>query len=135
MSSLADVARRIPGVSTIEGVLNGALTSVDDLAIPDYDNQSADQITAALNDLSQLDLRKVDAYERKHKGRTTITDKVTRLTSEQPWPGYDELSADAAVAAVAEHDKSTAKTVRDYERSHKDRSSVIEATGLRLDSD
>jgi SpoVK/Ycf46/Vps4 family AAA+-type ATPase len=134
MSGIADAARKIPGVAGAEGAVTGALATEEDLPIKDYDKQSAEDIASKLKGFSQRQLRTIDAYERKNENRATITDKVAKLTGEEPWSGYDELSAEAAAKAVGEGDEESAKKVRSYERNHKDRSSVIQAADRRIDA-
>lgn len=49
--------------------------------------------------------------------------------SAEPWPGYDEQTVEEIrKTLVAEADERRAKEVRSYERSHKKRAGVIEAT-------
>ncbi len=134
MSKMADAARRIPGVAAAEGAVTGALTTEGDLPIKDYEKQSAEDIAGKLPNFSQRELRMIDAYERKHDNRATITDRIAKLTGEEPWSGYDELSVDAVAKVVGERDAANAKQVRSYERNHKDRSGVIEAADRRMDA-
>ena len=65
-------ARKVPGVAQAEGQVKGAVASEGDLAIARYDKLTADEITGRLAELSQIDLAKIDAYERKNQNRTTI---------------------------------------------------------------
>ena len=58
-------ARKVPGVAQAEGQVKGAVASESDLAIARYDSLTADEIIGRLAELSQIDLAKVDAYERK----------------------------------------------------------------------
>lgn len=134
MSRITDAARKVPGVAAAEGAVAGALADEQDLPVRDYDKQSAADISGKLNGLSQSDLRKIDVYERKNQNRATITDKIAKLTGEEPWSGYDELGVDAIAKVVREGDQETAKKVRAYERGHKDRSGVTEAADRRLDT-
>lgn len=46
----------------------------------------------------------------------------------EPWPGYDEQTVDEIRKALSEAGERRVKEVRSYERSHKRRSGVIEAT-------
>ena len=85
-------ARKVPGVAQAEGEIKGALASEEDLPISGYDDLTAEEIVAKLPALSQIDLAKVDAYERKHDNRTTVLDKIASLRGDEPWPGYDELT-------------------------------------------
>jgi len=131
---LSDRARRLPGVAKLEGAITGAVAQERDLPITDYDRQSAEDIASKLKGFSQRELRTIDAYERKHQNRATITDKIARLTGEEPWSGYDEQSVEAIKKAISAIDAQQAKTVRDYERARKDRTGVLEATQQRIDS-
>ena len=64
-------ARKVPGVARAEGTVKGAVASESDLAIASYDSLSADEIQDKLAELSQVDLAKVNAYERKNQNRST----------------------------------------------------------------
>ena len=64
-------ARKVPGVARAEGTVKGAVASESDLAIANYDSLSADEVQAKLAELSQVDLAKVNAYERKNQNRST----------------------------------------------------------------
>ena len=86
-------ARKVPGVARAEGELKGAVASEDDLAIARYDKLTAEEIAGRLAELSQVDLAKVDAYERKHENRTTVLNRISTLRGDEPWAGYDELTA------------------------------------------
>jgi ferritin-like metal-binding protein YciE len=120
-------ARKVPGVAQAEGEVKGAVASERDLAIARYDSLTADEITDRLSDLSQIDLAKVDAYERRHQNRTTVLSRITSLRGDEPWPGYDELTAAEVQAVLSEGDEDRARQVRAYERAHKNRAGVITA--------
>lgn len=125
--SITDKARKIPGVAAVEGALTGAVASEKDLPIADYDKQTAQDIAAKLNGFSQRELRMIGAYEAKHEKRATITDKITKLTGDEPWSGYDEQNVDAITTILAKADDDTSRKVRSYERDHKDRAGIIAA--------
>jgi hypothetical protein len=125
-------ARKVPGVAQAEGQIKGAVASEGDLPIARYDELTADEITSKLTGLSQIDLAKVDSYERKNQNRSTITGRITSLRGDEPWPGYDELTANDVISAVNEGDDDVAKNVRNYERAHKNRVSVLKATEREL---
>jgi hypothetical protein len=127
--SIAHKVRKIPGVAAAEGALTGAIATEQDLPIADYDKQTADDIAAKLKGFSQRELRMIGAYELKHENRTTITDKIAKLTGEEPWSGYDEQSVDAITTALADADSATARKVLAYERDHKDRAGVLDTAG------
>ena len=125
-------ARKVPGVARAEGTAKGAVASASDLAIPNYDSLSADEVQEKLTELSQVDLAKVNAYERKNQNRSTVTSRIDSLRGDEPWPGYDELSVDEVRAVLAEADEQRTKEVRAYEAKHKARAGVIAATERQL---
>jgi hypothetical protein len=125
--TLADQARKIPGVTAIEGAVTGVLTSEKDLPIADYDKQTAHDIVAQLKTVSQRELRLIGAYEAKHENRVTITNRITALTGVEPWSGYDKQNVAGITAALAGHDAQTARNAGSYERGHRDRAGVLEA--------
>ena len=125
-------ARKVPGVARAEGTVKGAVASESDLAIPNYDALSADEVQDRLAELSQIDLAKVDAYERNNQNRSTVRSRIDALQGDEPWPGYDELGVDEVRAVLSEGDEQRVKDVRAYERKHKARAGVIQATDSEL---
>ncbi|HWF36311.1 MAG TPA: DUF892 family protein [Solirubrobacteraceae bacterium] len=125
-------ARKVPGVARAEGELKGVVASESDLPIPSYDSLSAEDIVAKLPDLSQIDLSKIDAYERRHANRKTVLDRIASLRADEPWPGYDELTVDEIREVLSDADEETARKVADYERRHKHRQGVLEAVEREL---
>ena len=124
--------RKVPGVAQVEGQVKGAVASESDLAIARYDTLTADEILGRLPQLSQVDLAKVDSYERRHENRTTVLERVSTLRGNEPWPGYDELNVSEVRAALAEAGDDRLRAVRTYERAHKDRTSVLDAAEREL---
>jgi ferritin-like metal-binding protein YciE len=127
-------ARRAPGVAQVEGQVKGAVASESDLPIAGYDKRTAEEIVARLSELSQIDLAKVDSYERRHESRTTVLDRISSLRGDEPWAGYDELTAAEIQAALGDADDDRLKAVRSYERAHKARAGVLKATERELTS-
>jgi ferritin-like metal-binding protein YciE len=125
-------ARKVPGVARAEGTVKGAVAAESDLAIANYDSLSADEIQDKLTELSQIDLAKVNAYERKNQNRSTITSRIDSLQADEPWPGYDELGVDEVRAVLSEGDETRVKAARSYERKHKNRAGVLQATEREL---
>lgn len=125
-------ARRVPGVARAEGRAKGAVASADDLAIPGYDELTASEIADRLSGLSQIDLAKVDAYERRNESRTTILGRIASLSGDEPWPGYDDEPVSAIRERLGDADERLARDVRAYERTHKGRAGVLEATERTL---
>ena len=87
---------------------------------------------ASSPELSQIDLAKIDAYERKNQNRTTVLSRITSLRGDEPWAGYDELTAAEVQAVLSEGDDDRAKQVRSYERAHKNRAGVLKAAEREL---
>jgi ferritin-like metal-binding protein YciE/uncharacterized protein (DUF433 family) len=98
-----------------------------DLPITRYDELTAEEIGTRLPELSQADLAAVAAYERRNQKRTTILTRIETLRAEEPWAGYDELTAEEIVAVLAEGDDDRARQVVAYERTHKQRVGVLRA--------
>jgi len=125
-------ARKVPGVARAEGQVKGAVASEDDLAIDRYGQLTADEIVRRLPELSQVDLAKVDSFERRHDNRSTVLDRVSALRGDEPWPGYDELNAAQVTSALADATDERLEAVRAYERAHKDRTTVLNAAERQL---
>jgi ferritin-like metal-binding protein YciE len=119
-------ARKVPGVARLEGQVKGALASEEDLAISGYGKLTAAEIVERLPGLSQVDLAKVDSYERRNDNRTTVLNRIEVLRGEEPWPGYDELGVTEIRKVLDEGDEARIEAVRSYERSHKNRSGVLD---------
>lgn len=128
-------ARKVPGVARAEGSVKGAVATKDDLPIPRYEDLTADEIVSRLPKLSQIDLAKVDAYERRTEDRSTITARISTLQGSEPWPGYDELTAAEVTKALGTAGKARVTSVLSYERAHKARAGVLKkAEAARSDS-
>jgi len=125
-------ARKVPGVARAEGRVKGAVASEPDLPIRDYDKLAASDIHDRLPGLSQVDLAKVEAYERRSENRTTILGRIATLKAAEPWPGYDELTVEEVRSTLVPANEERARTVRSYERDHKNREGVLEAAEHEL---
>jgi hypothetical protein len=115
-------ARAVTKAATAEAPISG------------YDDLTAEELVAKLPEQSQVTLAAVAAYEQAHDKRTTVLERVATLTVPEPTPGYDELTADEAQKLVTSGDAALAGSVRDYERRHKGRSSVLEAAARNADA-
>jgi ferritin-like metal-binding protein YciE len=124
--------RNVPGVAQVEGEVKGALASAEDLAIARYDDLTAEEIAGKLSELSQIDLAKVDAYERKRENRTTVLARISSLRGDEPWAGYDELNVPEIRAALDDADDDRVARARAYERGHKNRAGVLSAAEREL---
>ena len=121
-------ARRAPGAARAAGAAQGAVARPEDLPIARYDALNVQEINERLPTLSQTDLAKVEAYERRHENRSTVTERIAALRSTEPWPGYDDQTADevASVLRTADEDDARRRAAREYERAHKNRATVLE---------
>lgn len=104
------------------------VTDSDELAISDYDDLTVDDIAGRLKDLSQEDLRKIEQYETKNANRTTVLKRIEGLRTQEPWPGYDKLTVTEIKTELTHAPAARVAKVREYERSHKNRTSVIDLT-------
>ena len=123
----AQQARRVPGATEAEGAAKGAVASEADLPIAGYDSLTAEQIVKKLPGLSQVDLTKVEVYERRTHDRTTVLDRIGGLRGDEPWSAYDEMNAGQVVERLRDGDDELAAKVRDHERAHKKRATVLRA--------
>jgi ferritin-like metal-binding protein YciE len=120
-------ARKLPGVARAEGQVKGLTASEGDLAIARYSKLTAHEIVEKLPELSQIELAKVEVYERTHQKRSTVLAKVDVLKAREPWPGFDELTVEEVRSTLEKGDEQLAGSVHAYERTHKKRSGVIDA--------
>jgi ferritin-like metal-binding protein YciE len=96
--------------------------------IAGYDDLTASEVVDRLSGLSQEQLAAVAAYERAHGDRATVLQRVESLSGDEPWPGYDGQDVQEVRAALRDADDATVERVREYERRHKARAGVLEAT-------
>jgi hypothetical protein len=97
-----------------------------ELPFPGYDKLDDREIGARLDGLSQVELAAVETYERSHEDRPEVLAKLRYMRTSEPLPGYDALSPEQIVEALAGADAETLKAVRDYERKFGNRSQVMD---------
>jgi hypothetical protein len=98
----------------------------DELPISGYGQLKDKQIANHLSQLSQAELAVVETYERAHGGRSVVLDKLRYMRGSEPLPDYDALTSEQIAEALAGADAETVKAVRDYERKHQHRQSVLD---------
>lgn len=103
-----------------------------ELPFPGYDKLDHKALGARFPELSQVELAAVETYERSHKNRPEVLDKLRYMHTSEPLPGYDALSPEQIAEALAGADAETVKAVRDYERKFGGRPQVIEAAARVL---
>jgi len=99
----------------------------DDLPLQNYDSQRGGAIAAKLTAFTQDVLRLIRDYEAEHERRAIVLDRIAELAVGEPWPGYDDQSAETIVAALSDVDSRTLRRVAGYERDHKARANVVRA--------
>ena len=117
---------------TIRTALRGRLSpheSDAELPFAGYDRLDARKVIDALADHSQVELEAVEAYERSHKNRGPILDKLRYMRGSEPFAGYDALGLAEVVSALERADPPTIRRVRGYERKFANRPDVLEAVG------
>jgi hypothetical protein len=67
-----------------------------------------------------------------NEDRKTILDRIESLQGDEPWPGYDDQTVAEINKALTDASPDVVQSVRDYERSHKSRSSVLKNTDKEL---
>jgi hypothetical protein len=82
--------------------------------------------------VSQKTLTQLAAYETAHDARATVLERIRSLQGRQPAPRYDELNAADVQKLLTGADSALATRVRDYERGHKRRDSVLQAAERQL---
>ena len=82
---------------------------------------------AELHTFNQAELTAIHTFERSHRNRDPVLDKLRYLRQKEPMPGYDALDSDTVAAALADADPDTIKAVREYERKHQNRPTVNNA--------
>ena len=92
-----------------------------------YQRLNARQVVDGLSDHTQVELEAVESYERSHKARQPVFDKLRYLRGREPLPGYDALGDEEIRAAVKTADLATVKRVRAYERKFRNRPRVLDA--------
>jgi hypothetical protein len=108
------------------GTAEASSTDADRLPISGYDRLDDKQVGAQLAQLSQVELAAVETYERSHKNRPEVLDKLRYMRTSEPLPGYDALSPEQIAKALAGADAETVKAVRDYERKFAHRKQVLD---------
>src|SRR4051812_18176553 len=93
---------RPPAPARPAGPARGAPPTAGALPIRDYDKLNAEQVVERLRGLSQTELAKIAAYERRHDNRTSVTERISALQAREPWPGYDDQSAQEVASILSE---------------------------------
>jgi len=77
-SKAVDVARSVPGVAAAEGEARGVVADEDDLPISGYDDLTVAKLLPRIDKLTQVQLGLVDAYERCHRNRKQVLQRIAK---------------------------------------------------------
>jgi hypothetical protein len=91
-----------------------------------YDSLKTRKVIASLSGHSQVELAKIEDYERTHQDREEVLAKLRWLRQDEPLPGYDAFSTEEVLAALDNADVSAIKLVREYERKFGARREVLD---------
>jgi hypothetical protein len=97
-----------------------------------FDRLNEREAVIELTQLDQAGLGAVETFERSHRARPAVLNKLRYLRQPEPLPGYDRLEPDGIAEALGEADMPTIKLVREYERKMQGRPSVLKAVSLAL---
>ena len=126
MSVLDRLRKRSPRENDHDPHSPGATSHEDQLPIPGYDRLDGKEVAAQLRELSQVELGAVETYERSHRARPEVLNKLRFMRTSEPLPGYDALTSEQITEALADADTETVKAVRNYERKFQRRRDVLE---------
>ena len=102
------------------------------LAIEGYDRLEPRAVSDQLHELSQTELGEVEEYERAHKERPAILNKLRFMRTSEPFEGYDAMPPQQIKEALAGADSQGVKRVRDYERKFQGRREILDETARVL---
>jgi hypothetical protein len=115
-----------PPDNTRAGTAPAGTATEGQLPFEGYDGFDQRQVMNGLSDHSQVELEAVEGYERSHKDREPVLDKLRYMRGREPLPGYDALDVEEILAALEQADLATIKRVRAYERKFANRPAVLE---------
>jgi hypothetical protein len=94
--------------------------------IAGYDKLGERDLIRELRQHSQADLDRIDGYERAHRAREPVLDKLRYLRGPQPLSGYDDMDVAAVLAELPEAGLPTLNAVRSYETKFRHRPEVLD---------
>jgi hypothetical protein len=103
------------------------LSDADATLTSDYERLGERDAVAGLTGRNQEELAAIETFERSHRGREAVLNKLRYLQQPEPLPNYDALDPEAIVEILATADSNTVKAVREYERKLLNRPTVMAA--------
>ena len=110
------------------GRITGVTASETQPPLGNYESLSADQVLERLGALSQIDLAKVDSFERKHENRSVILSRIAALRGREPSPGHHERAANRAGSVLSKDEGEREVSGGLYGGMRESRDSMLEAT-------
>jgi len=98
----------------------------------EYEALTASEVVGKLSDFTQDQLKATIAYERGNRKRATIVERAQSLQEDEPFSGYDDMTARDVAQRLTDADEATARRVREYEGRHKRRVEVLETAQRQL---
>jgi hypothetical protein len=102
------------------------------LPITGYDRIKDKDLIAQLSEHSQAELAAIETYEKSHKKRLAVFDKLRYLRGPEPLQDYDTLSAEQILTELEGADTGTLQRTRLYERKFQRRPDVLEQVAATL---
>lgn len=121
LSAIRDRVSPSSRSESVEGAADG-----DALPFAGYDRLDGAEVVKGLRDHSQIELQAVEDYERSHKGRRPVLNKLRYMRGREPIPGYDALSTEQIVTALEDANLPTITRIRGYEQKFGRRHDVLE---------
>lgn len=104
-----------------------------DRLIPGYDDLTVTEIIDQIKKLSMKQLEIVRAYERHHYNRIRIIRQIDKeLDEARIIPGYDNLTVGEVVEHLDDLQPQELAAIRDYEKNHRNRKTVLSAIERNL---
>ena len=100
--------------------------------IAGYDGLDEKALIAHFRDLTQIELAEVEAYERGHRSRRVVLNKLRYMRSPEPVAGYDSLEPNDIVLLLEQGDSASIRAIRDYEGKFRGRRQVLNAAAQAL---
>jgi hypothetical protein len=105
---------------------------VGEAPIAGYDGMDEKVLIAHFRDLTQIELAEVEAYERGHRSRRVVLNKLRYMRSPEPVAGYDALEPNDIVRLLEQGDSASIRAIRDYEGKFRGRRQVLNAAAQAL---
>lgn len=132
MTILTSIKQRFSGGDAKADGAESAEANGASMPIPGYDRFTDKDLIAELSKHSQVELTAVESYERSHKKRQPVFNKLRYLRGQEPLNGYDGLSFEAIVSGLEGASVETLHRTREYESKFRRRPDVIDEVNAGL---